>query len=433
MRWLTGQIKARGGELAQRRLAGLGDLAGERYDAVVLAAGLGSAQLSGGDADAYPIRGQARGAGACTGGTTSAGARQAAAAWRRGSMRLLLVPLTPPRPNPRPPRPCPPARRADCPRARAVGAPLRVWPLVGPRGDVHHPQPGVGRHRWDRAGRGLADAGRPGRSRRHHAARGAGVCLGGAWGWEGGRLVVGGLGRACLEAVAGRGEGANGRAPALCMGWRRPACAGAGRRMRSCCRLPCSPASYLPCRPLSRPRHQLLPSLASAELLDNWVGLRPGRCGAQTGCRLADTARGVAATAAAPCAGRGACGGARFRGGGAARGGSARRCSAPPPTAHRARLATGSSCVWSWSGSSWTKRPPAVAVLVVGVLVVGRQLAPRPWCTTMGMAERASRWHGGRRATRCSWYGRRWHCERGRGHHAPGRTVCRAGHRRAPD
>ena len=58
MRWLIDQIKARGGQLAQRGLDGVTDLAEEGYDAIVVAAGLGSAALLGDDADSYPIRGQ---------------------------------------------------------------------------------------------------------------------------------------------------------------------------------------------------------------------------------------------------------------------------------------------------------------------------------------------------------------------------------------
>lgn len=39
MRWLVERIREAGGQLEERSLDGLGDLAGEGYDAVVVAAG----------------------------------------------------------------------------------------------------------------------------------------------------------------------------------------------------------------------------------------------------------------------------------------------------------------------------------------------------------------------------------------------------------
>ncbi|KIZ06364.1 D-aspartate oxidase [Monoraphidium neglectum] len=57
MRWLVERIKEAGGQLDQRGLNGLGDLAEEGYDALVVCCGLGAKQLLGDD-DCYPIRGQ---------------------------------------------------------------------------------------------------------------------------------------------------------------------------------------------------------------------------------------------------------------------------------------------------------------------------------------------------------------------------------------
>lgn len=57
MRWLTERIREAGGQLEQRSLDGLGDVAGEGYDAVVVAAGLGARALLG-DEEVFPIRGQ---------------------------------------------------------------------------------------------------------------------------------------------------------------------------------------------------------------------------------------------------------------------------------------------------------------------------------------------------------------------------------------
>jgi hypothetical protein len=60
MRWLVERIKEAGGQLDQRGLNGLGDLAEEGYDALVVCCGLGAKQLLGDD-DCYPIRGQVGG------------------------------------------------------------------------------------------------------------------------------------------------------------------------------------------------------------------------------------------------------------------------------------------------------------------------------------------------------------------------------------
>lgn len=56
-RWLLDRVREEGGALEQRGLDGLGDLADDGYDAVVVAAGLGSKALLG-DSEVYPIRGQ---------------------------------------------------------------------------------------------------------------------------------------------------------------------------------------------------------------------------------------------------------------------------------------------------------------------------------------------------------------------------------------
>jgi hypothetical protein len=74
MRWLMDRIAEAGGQLEQRGLAGLDDLAGEGFDGVVVACGLGAVGLLG-DEECYPIRGQVGGNGvgrappcACVGG-----------------------------------------------------------------------------------------------------------------------------------------------------------------------------------------------------------------------------------------------------------------------------------------------------------------------------------------------------------------------------
>lgn len=57
MRWLIERIKETGGQLEQRRIDGLGDLAEEGYDALVVCCGLGAKELLV-DNECYPVRGQ---------------------------------------------------------------------------------------------------------------------------------------------------------------------------------------------------------------------------------------------------------------------------------------------------------------------------------------------------------------------------------------
>jgi hypothetical protein len=142
MRWLASKIKEAGGQLEQRGLDGLGDLVEDGYDAVVVAAGLGSGNLLADEA-CYPIRGQARGgAEGCWAAPVPGHAPAPRASQRRRARRCARALSS------RGPCSPPPADRA---RARPMGARVRLWPLGRPA-DLHHTQPRVGRARRHRPG-----------------------------------------------------------------------------------------------------------------------------------------------------------------------------------------------------------------------------------------------------------------------------------------